>query len=439
MNQNMLYENQNIDFNNLTLNNFIYKNKQEGQIYNKNQLTNLSTNLNENSKPLSPNLITPNSKFNEKTKNIIYQDLDPSNPNNVTFSNNNFLNNKENNKNINCNVEEIYLDSLNKNNKISKCGGKIIQTIILKSLIKKKKIIDENREIKNDETENDLKKLINSISLNENELKNFPFEYTDEIITDLCSKLKENNIINTNKIQNKQNHLFLKNNFFQLRIYYFNFLIKLFSLVDLSESTLFLTFDIFDKYISCESIKEEEFLLILVTCYSIAVKYNERTVLGLDSLVRTCNYNFTKEEILHYEKNIMEILNFDISTPTIYDLFQFIKIAKKMNNILYNLGLLFLEMFITVGGNLKYSSLIILEAVYLLLLHVGNKKDSSLDLYKYVTGCDVNVEKYKDEVQKCLNDLKNECYKVKNGGMNELIIKFASNKYSNISQEFKLL
>ena len=61
----------------------------------------------------------------------------------------------------------------------------------------------------------------------------------------------------------------------------------------------------------------------------------------------------------------MESLNYNISMPTIFDLFQFIKVTKNLTEKDYYLGLFILEMFIIIGVALKYNPINIIEAIYL--------------------------------------------------------------------------
>ena len=404
--------NQNINLFHVDMNQYIKENQQsDHKSIISSQETDISLNYNPNN-----------------TQSISLSNLTKTNRNTILQASPTFnltTNLKTNNENENCYVQVIYLSSLNSTNKMSKENSKRISTILLKKSKNHFSFENENNE-KNE--------LFDLLSSNEKIIKNFPLDYTNEIISDLCNELKENNYININKIQKYQSHL---NNFFQLRIVYFNFFTKLFTVSNLNESTYFLTLDIFDKYISSTSINENEFLLLLMTSFELAVKYNEVNIANLDDIVKICNYKFTKEQILKYEVNIMKVLNYSLGASTIFDLFQFIQFAKNMDNKSYNLGLFLIEMFIIVGGNLKYSSIIILEAVYLLVLEGTNQKVQNLDLYKYLN-ID-NLDNYKNEIQNCLNDLKKECLNAKNGNMIELINKFANEKYHNISKEFNLI
>ena len=68
-----------------------------------------------------------------------------------------------------------------------------------------------------------------------------------------------------------------------------------------------------------------------------------------------CDQKFKKDQIIKFESYIMEKLNYNISMPTIFNLFQFINVIKNLSLKDYNLGLFILEMFVVSGGVLKYS------------------------------------------------------------------------------------
>ena len=67
-----------------------------------------------------------------------------------------------------------------------------------------------------------------------------------------------------------------------------------------------------------------------------------------------CDQKFDKNQIIKWELYIMDKLNYNISMPNIFDLFQFINVIKNLSLKDYNLGLFILEMFVVNGGVLKY-------------------------------------------------------------------------------------
>ena len=344
-------------------------------------------------------------------------------------------------------TQNIILYSLNTFNNLTILNyenkkDKLTQHIILKSLKSKE---EENiKKINNDKNENNNNYTNTNIILNSNSIiklissddkisKNFPVEYLNEIISDLCYNLYHSKI-NLERIKFNQ-----QGKFFQMRMSLFNFILHLGMNSPISEGTIFLTYNIFDKYISVQSTDNDELILIIISSFCLATKYIESCIPNLDELCCVCNNKYTKEQMIKCELNIMEKLDYNISRPTIFDLFQFIKIIKNMTPKEYNLGLFIFEMFIISGQALKYNSLIIIEAVYLLILETTGKERIYLNLYTYFVNRDIDKNKYNEDINNCLLDIKNECLHVKDKNFEYLIKKFESEKYQKISVDFQLL
>ena len=360
--------------------------------------------------------------------------------------------NRANHSYINNYTQNIILQSLNKikntnsfKNNENEVVNKGIQHIILKTLKKKK---EENIKKSN----NDKNEIINNIKLNKNNIirviissekliKNFPVEYLNEMICDLCINLY-NDKYSSETIKSKQYQFFNNSlNFFEIRTSLFNFILQLTMNTSISEATLFLTYNIFDRYIfiQSENKNKDELFLIIITCFVLAIKYNETSVPNLEEICLICQNKFNKEQINKSELNIMEGLNYNISIPTIFDLFQFIKFIKNLAQKEYYLGVFILEMFIISGGSLKYNPLTIIEAIYLLILETIGKEKRNLNLYNYMNYSNINLNKYNEETDKCLLDIKDECIHVKEKNFSNLIKKFSSEKYQKISIDFQLL
>ena len=135
----------------------------------------------------------------------------------------------------------------------------------------------------------------------------------------------------------------------------------------------------------------------------------------------------------------MDKLNYNISIPTIFDLFQFIKVIKNLNLKDYNLGLFILEMFVISGGVLKYNPLNTIEAIYLLIMETNGKEKRNLNLYNYMNNFNINLILYKEETNKCLLNIKDECLHVKEKNFTYLIKKFSSETFQKISIDFQLI
>ena len=135
----------------------------------------------------------------------------------------------------------------------------------------------------------------------------------------------------------------------------------------------------------------------------------------------------------------MDKLNYNISMPTIFNLFQFINVIKNLSLKDYNLGLFILEMFVVSGGVLKYNPLNIIEAIYLLIMETNGKEKRNLDLYNYMNNLKINFNLYKEKTNNCLFNIRKGCFNVKEKKFTYLIKKFSSEKFQKISAKFQLI
>ena len=350
-------------------------------------------------------------------------------------------------------TKNMILHFLNDNkntNSFYKKGSKGVQHIILKSsknnetTKKAKKEMNENNNENRNRNSNskvlNSKNIIRVVLSSEKVIKNFPMEYLNEMMCDLCTNLYKYECC-FDKIRTTQNNLYGQQYcFFDKRISNFNYILHLSFNSCIKEATLFLAFVIFDRYSSKQPINKDESFIINIISFAIAIKYMESNAPNLDLLYNLCRKKaFSKEQINKYEIDIMEKLNYNISIPTIFDLFQFIRVIKNMNLKDYNLGLFFLEMFYISGGALKYNAIIVVEALYLIILEINDKEKRSLNLYSYMADSGINIKKYNEDIAKCLLEIKKECIHLKEKNYAYLVKKFASEKYQKISVDFQLL
>ena len=355
------------------------------------------------------------SQNNIYTQNIILHSINSKKNPNLAKNNENTKNNENDNKNKY--IQHIILKSLNKNKEE-----------------KLKKGINENYNNIEFNTNN----IIRVIVSNERIMKNFPVEYLNEMICDLCNNLYQSKYNYEKIIQNQAFNEY--QGFLEKRKSLFNFILRLSMNSKISETTLFLAYNIFDRFISFEnSYSDDLLLIIIITSFSIAIKYSESSVPNLEELCTICGNKFNKEQINKCELNIMEKLGYNISIPTIYDLYQFIKVHKNMASKEFYLGLFILEMFVISGGALKYNPLIVIEAIFFITLETTGKEKIFLNLYNYISLSKINRIKYNEEINNCFLNVKEECLHVKDKNFFYLIKKFASEKYDKISVDFQLV
>ena len=75
----------------------------------------------------------------------------------------------------------------------------------------------------------------------------------------------------------------------------------------------------------------------------------------------------------------------------------------------------------------------------MLILETTGKERIYLSLYNYFVNRDIDINKYNEDINNCLLDIKNECLHIKDKNYKYLIKKFESEKYQKISVDFQLL
>ena len=104
-------------------------------------------------------------------------------------------------------------------------------------------------------------------------------EYIHEMVVDICYHLLNNEytydkIKTTNNININEQNTFLfqeSQNFFRYRKFYFNFLLQISLGCPISDSTLFLSFAIFDRFLCSSFVNYDDFLLIIITSFVLVL------------------------------------------------------------------------------------------------------------------------------------------------------------------------
>ena len=127
-------------------------------------------------------------------------------------------------------------------------------------------------------------------------------------------------------------------------------LIDLQKLFNFKERTLFITVQLFDKYISLSiiketypKIKEENLDLILTSSLLIASKLEESLLYKLSDYLGILSEKYNINDIKTMENKIMNLINFEAVYPTILDFFEVFAEKGELNNDEKNLGLFLLN------------------------------------------------------------------------------------------------
>ena len=199
-----------------------------------------------------------------------------------------------------------------------------------KSKVKKEK--EKGKETKPNKSKiNMLIKKINGISIEKNEKKenedinnnkleyneNPIDEYEEEIMKNLFREETKNRPIysqfpgSTDTGVNKLNLTYMK------RFSFINLFISFQQELCLKQETLYLTINIFDRYIQKLNFKRiisSDINLIAITCLFIAAKYEEIYAPYLKEILRIFKPNYFNREIYLQEEQILSALNFELLT-----------------------------------------------------------------------------------------------------------------------------
>ncbi|XP_007042567.2 PREDICTED: putative cyclin-A3-1 [Theobroma cacao] len=139
----------------------------------------------------------------------------------------------------------------------------------------------------------------------------------------------------------------------------------------LVSDTLYLTVSYIDRYLSSHAISSNKLQLLGVSCMLIASKYEEITPPHVDDFCYITDNSYTKEEVVEMEKDVLELLNFEIGTPTIRNFLRILMRAPQEKCKCQDLQLEFLSCYLSELSLLDYGcvrflpSLVASSAIFL--------------------------------------------------------------------------
>ena len=166
-------------------------------------------------------------------------------------------------------------------------------------------------------------------------------------------------------------------------------------------NTLFLTINLIDRYLSKKSILRTKFQLLGVASLFIAYKYEEINMKKIDDFVNLAAGAFNKYEILEMEKNIIDLVEFNLDLPLCNDFFDLLSTVYKFDKKEYFFGYFLLEAFLLDISCCEYKqSQIALATTFIILglrqiKRIDNKEDNNFLKY-YSNEYKVNFDIWKE-------------------------------------------
>ncbi|KAK4401712.1 putative cyclin-A3-1 [Sesamum angolense] len=147
----------------------------------------------------------------------------------------------------------------------------------------------------------------------------------------------------------------------------------------LISDTLYLTVNYIDRYLSTHNLIRNKLQLLGVSCMLVASKYEEITPPHVEDFCYITDNTYTKEEVLHMERNVLRFLDFELGNPTTKTFLRIFSRAAQEKPMFSNLQLDFLCHYLTELSLLDYGcvryipSMVAASAIFLARLTIQPK------------------------------------------------------------------
>jgi hypothetical protein len=222
-------------------------------------------------------------------------------------------------------------------------------------------------------------------------IKQVPSDY----ISDIWTSLREAEICLTESFLSIQDDINDK-----MRSILIDWLVEVHSKFGLKTETLFLTVSIIDRYTCLRAILRNRYQLLGITALFIAAKYEEILYPDIHNFVYVTDCTYTKQEILAMERDVLFLLNFDITIPSSYRFYEIIALNYNFNIIEFTYGKYLLEQYLIDHRVNSYRPSLIAISISYIVMKL-NSYCNYPELYSLL---------YPDESQKVLKECAKEVY-----------------------------
>ena len=272
-------------------------------------------------------------------------------------------------------------------------------------ILNNNEIITEKSEIYNEFDISENYK-INNKNIEKNKKLQNAHEYIDDIYKNLLIEESEY------PFQSDPEYFMLQSEMNEkMRAILIDWLIEVHNKFKFTEETLFITISIIDNYLSMKKIQRINLQLLGITSLLIACKQNEIILRRLKEFVYVTDNAYTKDDLLNMENLILQILHFNILTPSplrFYEILSY-KLHFDDDKEKFFFGQFLMETFMLDKNCLKYSSSTIASAICYIVFKFfkmeNYQKCYSSDLYF--------IKEYKEFVEKFSNSSHYNVYVIK--------------------------
>ena len=184
-----------------------------------------------------------------------------------------------------------------------------------------------------------------------NEIENADPQYVEEYLEEILCNLFLEEKIYLEKIGFQMSSDFLNNYGInpETRTCLIDSLIDLQKIFNFNERTLFITVQLFDRFLTTSIVKnlskveEDDLDIILTTSLLIASKIEESILYKLTDYLGILSDKYTTNNIIEMEDRILKVINFNVVVPTMLDFFEVFAQKCKLNQEEKNKGLFLLN------------------------------------------------------------------------------------------------
>ena len=211
----------------------------------------------------------------------------------------------------------------------------------------------------------------------------------------------------------------------KMRVILFDWIVDVHLKWKLLPETLYLTFNLIDRFLGVKLTSREELQCVGVSALLIACKYEEIYFPDLSDFREITDNSFAKKDILSKEYDILRHLNFDITIPSALRFFEVFNIHIKLDEKQKIYAMFLLELSIFNYQMIKYKPSLIAAGVMMLLVNCNKNLKEKLVLI-----CRHSIE----ELSSVCKDII-YTYQRADHGSKSISRKYSSSKYFGIGEK----
>ena len=253
--------------------------------------------------------------------------------------------------------------------------------------------------------------------------KNSNPQNVDEYFDDICeelSKYEEKYLVDPQYMSNQKDI----NN--RMRAILIDWLIDVHLKYKLVPQTMYIAVNLIDRYLEKNQTNRTKLQLVGITAMFIACKYEEIYPPELKDFVYITDGAYVKTDVLKMENKMLASLNFDVTFPTQWTLFETFKRKLDLDEKTFKLAWFLMELCLINYKTLKYKMSQI--AASAILIATKTMKVYKKDWFSKILGID------EKELEECCKELYDFYQYNSSHNLQAIKRKFSSSKYDEVSK-----